>query len=214
MSLCDVCIKLADLSWLYREWNPQVLWQTTQSQEKPLIRLIWKCKGPKTKVLLHDSYFPDMGRHFVQGHQREKSVDLLNQPDMLSAFLSPPPAAEDDWGTQTYHGRSSSRTYDFDEPAYLPDNVEGEMAIPEPQPYIEPEPIQQYDSYGSSPSKDAYVSTYLYSCSREPLLISQRDAILYTMVARPGCLTSNDLTPKWGACQIRTSPGNINFWNL
>ena len=82
----------------------------------------------------------------MQRHQREKSVDLLNQTDMLSAFLGEPPA-EDDWGNATYHGQSAS--HDFEEPAYLADNIEGDMAIPEPHPYIEPAPLQPYDSYAS-----------------------------------------------------------------
>ena len=88
----------------------------------------------------------------AQKHQREKSVDLLNQPDMLAAFLKPAAQpAEDDWASNTYHGRPSSDHYDFEEPAYMADNIEGEMAIPEAQAYTEPAPLQQYDSYGSLP---------------------------------------------------------------
>lgn len=88
----------------------------------------------------------------MQRHQREKSVDLLNQPDMLSAFLGST-SQEDDWGATAYHGRTTSR-HEFEEPSYVSENIEGDMAIPEPQPYTEPAPLQTYDSYASSPQED------------------------------------------------------------
>ena len=78
----------------------------------------------------------------VPQHQREKSVDLLNQPDMLAALLGPS-QAEDDWASPAAyhtHTRQTSRHDDFDVPAMVGDNVDGDMVIPEPVPYTEPEP--------------------------------------------------------------------------
>ena len=80
-------------------------------------------------------------------HQREKSVDLLNQPDMLAALLGPS-QAEDDWASPAAyhtHTRHASRHDDFDLPAMVGDNIDGDMVIPEPVPYTEPEPEPYYD---------------------------------------------------------------------
>ncbi len=80
-------------------------------------------------------------------HQREKSIDLLNQPDMLAALLGPS-QAEDDWASPAAyhtHTRHASRHDDFDMPAMVGDDVDGDMVIPEPVPYTEPEPVPYYE---------------------------------------------------------------------
>lgn len=74
-------------------------------------------------------------------------MDLLNQPDMLAALLGPT-QADDDWGSpaayQT-HTRHTSRHEDFDLPPMMGDNVDGDMVIPEPVPYTEPEHEPYYE---------------------------------------------------------------------
>lgn len=62
---------------------------------------------------------------------------------MLSAFLTPP-ADDDDWGGepsiyQTHTRDLSHLVDDFESTPLSGGNMEGDMAIPEPAPYVEPE---------------------------------------------------------------------------
>ena len=70
-------------------------------------------------------------------------MDLLNQPDMLSAFLGPS-QEDNEWGSSSnpYHTRNASYHEDFEYDLQpTGDNVDGNMEIPEQEPYTEPEPM-------------------------------------------------------------------------
>lgn len=80
-------------------------------------------------------------------HRRERSVDLLSQPDMLAALLGSPAAQGDEWGGGGSPSRTHTRAVSFQEDQYsLPplasQNLDGDMAIPEPVPYTEAEAVE------------------------------------------------------------------------
>jgi len=62
---------------------------------------------------------------------------------------------QDDWGSPTaqYHTHTrdaSMRDGDLEVPGMVGDSLEGDMAIPEPTPYTEPEPYYEEEDLESS----------------------------------------------------------------